>query len=209
MAKIARDHHRLKANVRLNYAPQGDVLRRFHLSDQFIRDLIGPLGSGKTQACMADILMLIDRQAVGRRPGAFYGVRASRWLVVRNTYRDLQTTTIKDWLAFTEPLRIGKFSQSNNGEPPHWNCHYTKPDGSTVLAEVLFESFDSGSDEKKGRGKQLTGVWFNERKELKKINVDQLHGRVGRYPPKAEVPDAEFRIIGDSNAPDRDHWLAS
>lgn len=32
-------------------------------------------------------------------------------------------------------------------------------------------------------------------------------GRVGRYPPRAQVPDAWNGVIGDTNAPDRDHWL--
>ena len=176
-------------------------MRTFHENaDIRNRVLIGPLASGKTQACIFEALHCIDTQTPDP-----HGVRRSRWVAARNTYVDLKTTTIKDWRAITDRIPGSSF---NNGPPPTWSCDYYQPDGTRVVAEVLFIAFDIETDAKKARGMQLTGVWYNEMKELHKANVDMLQGRVTRYPPKAEVPGAKFHIIGDSNAPDRDHWLA-
>ena len=191
----------LSPNCRLTYRAQGSTLREFHTqADIRNRVLIGPLASGKTQACIFEALHCIDNQTPDKN-----GVRRSRWVAARNTYVDLKTTTIKDWRAVTDTMPGCHFS---NGAPPTWTADYYKPDGTHVIAEVMFIAFDIESDHKKARGLQLTGVWFNELKELHKANVDMLQGRVTRYPPKAEVPDAKFHLIGDSNAPDRDHWLA-
>jgi len=73
----------------------------------------------------------------------------------------------------------------------------------------MFRSFDGPQDQRKARGMQLTGVWFNEMAELNKANVDLLMSRVKRYPSRQELPKGKFHILGDSNAPDRDHWLAT
>ena len=187
--------------TRAQYQPQGDVLRSFHQEyEQFVRVLIGPLGSGKTQACIFELLRQIDSQVQDVN-----GIRRSRWVVARNTQPDLFTTTIKDMREVIDPMQVGTFSL---GTPPTWKGEYQRPDdGSTVQFEVIFLAFDHADDSKKARGLQLTGVWFNEMKELKRANVDLLMSRVGRFPPRAQCPDAWNGCIGDTNAPDRDHWL--
>ena len=54
----------MRVDARLNYAPQGDTLRTFHSRYRdFIRVMIGPLASGKTQACISEILIRIHQQA--------------------------------------------------------------------------------------------------------------------------------------------------
>lgn len=190
------------ADVRVAYKPQGPVLGRFHRSKRFLRQLIGPLGSGKTQACIADLLHQIDTQVPDRD-----GVRRSRWAAARNTYRDLSGTTIKDFRAWTDQMQAGRFTQGGDASPT-WFAKYRRQDGTRVEAEVVFVAFDVEADVKKARGLQLTGLWLNETKELHKANVDMLMSRVGRYPPRAQVPNARHSVIGDTNAPDRDHWLA-
>ena len=188
--------------VRVKYKPQGATLRTFHRSrEKFVRVLVGPLGSGKTQACISELLNLIHEQSPGQD-----GVRRSRWVAARNTYPDLINTTIKDFKEWTDGMGLGRMVMS---APPRWECTYNHPDGTTVEAEVLFLAFDLPDDQKKARGLQLSGVWLNEMKELSRTNCDMLMSRVGRYPSRARVPDARSHVIGDSNAPDRDHWLAT
>ena len=186
--------------VSYQYKPQGPVLRSFHNSPDFVRILIGPLGSGKTNACIDEVIHQIDNQTPDRN-----NVRRSRWVAARNTYPDLLNTTIKDFRELVEEMGLGKFTMSS---PPRWECRYLKRDGTRVEAEVLFLAFDIPADEKKARGLQLSGVWLNETKELTRNNCDMLMSRVGRYPPKSQVRGAKSCVIGDSNAPDRDHWLA-
>ncbi len=196
-SRVSKD----SADVKLNYVAQGQTLREFHdvRCDYFTRNLIGPLGSGKTQACILEVLDHIHNQV----PAAD-NVRYSRVCVVRNTFPDLDTSTIPDFRAVVDPMGIGEFK---NASPPRWTCNYARNDGTTVKGEVIFRSFDGKEDEKKARGMQLSGCWFNEMKELNKANVDLVSSRVGRYPPRAKVRSPNTMIISDSNAPDRDHWL--
>jgi hypothetical protein len=183
----------------LRYAPQGTTLAEFHQSDAFVRALIGPLGSGKTQSCIVELIGRIHRQTPDRQ-----GVRRSRWAVTRNTYVDLQSTTIKDWREVVDPLELGRFV---GGSSPQQQIHYARTDGTTVQAEVMFLAFDRSEDVRKIRGLQLTGAWLNELKELNKAVVDMILARIGRFPPKSQVPEYWFGAIADSNAPARDHWL--
>ena len=63
------------------YSPQGSTLKEFHAHhDDFVRVLIGPLGSGKTQACIFEILRQIDSQIPDDQQR-----RRSRWVIARNT----------------------------------------------------------------------------------------------------------------------------
>jgi hypothetical protein len=189
----------LKHTIEVSYAPQGETLRAFHLATDYIRILIGPLGSGKTFAAIQELLKCIDNQSPDK-----LRVRRSRWAAVRNTQPDLQGTTIKDFCEVVDPLGIGKFTDSS---PPRYDIRYMRKDRTIVEAEVRFLALDIPKDEKKARGWQLSGLWLNEMSELNETNCNQLMGRVGRYPRRQDVPDRKSHIIGDTNAPDRDHWL--
>lgn len=134
-----------------------------------------------------------------------YNVRRSRIVCVRNSYPDLMNTVVKDFKEVVEQAEVGSF---RNTAPPIWTANYSLPNGTTVDAEVLFLAFDDPSDQKKARGLQLSGIYFNEMAELNKSNVDLLLSRVGRYPSKAQVPNANHFVIGDTNPAHRDHWLA-
>ena len=71
-----------------------------------------------------------------------------------------------------------------------------------------FLAFDRPDHVKKARGLQVTGVWLNETKELPKSVVDMLDLRHGRYPSKKEGVSCSWHgMLGDTNAPDEDHWL--
>ena len=133
------------------------------------------------------------------------GIRLSRWVACRNTYSELFTTTIKDWLSCNEYL--GEFSQGGKFPPIH-KMEYNLEDGTKVIAEMFFIAFDRPDHVKKARGMQLSGVWLNEVKELAKPVVDMLDLRHGRYPSKKEgVVCSWHGMLGDCNAPDEDHWL--
>lgn len=197
--------------ARVDYVPQGATLKDFHevRYDYHHRVLIGPLGSGKTQSAIAECLALIDEQPTRdeltlnqhgemvRMP-----VRRSRGVIARNTYTDLQNTTIKDWREWTDEMPVGKFVDGSAGKSPTWSAEYFKGDGTKVVAEVVFLAFDVERDIRKARGIQCSWVWCNEIKEMSRAIVNMLFGRTGRYPPRSRQI-----MIGDSNAPDRDHWL--
>lgn len=184
----------------LKYRAQGKTLDEFHKQPEFVRGVIGPLGSGKTFAAIFEILMQCHNQVPNRD-----GVRRSRWCVARNSFPDLNSATIPDFRSVTDNLPFGDFTM---GAPPKWEAKYKRKDGTYVEIQVMFRSFDGEQDVKKARGMQLTGIWVDELAEFHKANFDILIGRVKRFPPKAEAPKANFECLFTSNACPRDHWLA-
>ena len=76
----------------IRYRPPGPISKAFMLSDAFVRGIRGPFGSGKSTACVFEIMRRAREQ-----PAGFDGVRRSRWAILRNTYPELRTTTIKTW----------------------------------------------------------------------------------------------------------------
>jgi hypothetical protein len=156
----------------------------------------GPLGAGKTIATAFKVFKYICEQKPNRA-----GVRKSRWAIIRNTYPDLTSTTIRDWRTVV-PQGSGPFTM---GHPPEHKLDFDLPDGTRVEAEVLFIALDKPDDVKKLRGMQLTGVWINEMKEVPKAIFDMATGRVDRYP--APGTSNWVGIVGDTNSWDSDHWL--
>lgn len=186
--------------VEVRIQPQGQVLEDFFRSNKPIQIIRGPLGSGKTIQVCSKIPEIMRKQ----KPNA-QGVRLTRWAAVRNTYSELFSTTIKDWIEVNGYL--GEFNEGGK-KPPCHTLDFDLEDGTIVRAEMIFIAFDRPAHVKKARGLQLTGVWLNETKEINKAVVDMLDLRVGRYPSKKEgVTPTWHGMIGDTNSPDEDHWL--
>lgn len=188
-----------RPRIEMAYQPQGEVLEQYILSTAQRTFICGPLGSGKTNGSCWKSFRIICQQAPSRRDRA----RRSRILAVRNTYSDLFSTTIKDWLEMFEEL--GKFSKGGL-EPPTHHIEFDLLDGTWVESEMIFLALDRPEHVKKLRGMQLTAGWLNETKELNFSIVEMLDLRVGRYPPPAEGGPSWYGIYGDTNAPDTYHW---
>lgn len=157
---------------------------------------MGPLGSGKTTACCYEIM----RRALQQEPDE-RGIRATRWLVCRNTLPELETTTLPSWRQhFGTELGAWKMSA-----PVTHAWRFDVGDGTKVEADIYFLGLDSEDDAKKIRGMELTGAWINEGKDISKGVVDMITGRVDRFPAKKIRTWAG--VIIDTNMPDDDHWL--
>jgi hypothetical protein len=180
----------------VRYRPQGVVLRAFGQSLKDVQIIRGPLGSGKTKAVVFKIIKLLCEQ----RPNAA-GVRQSRVAAIRNTYPDLQTTTIREFKECVSPV-MGRLI---NGHPPMFKLDFMLPDESKVEAEIDFLALDRPDDIRKLRGTQYTFAWLNEVKELDKAVPDMVMGRIDRFP----TPGFSTWVgwIGDTNAWDESHWL--
>lgn len=182
----------LTDQLAINYRPPGPVAKAFLESQAFVRGIRGPFGSGKSTLCAVDI---IDR-AITLPPSA-NGKRRSRWAIVRQTYPELKTTTIKTWHEIVPP-QIGHWV--DQGPPTH------TLQSDDLDCEVMFLALDSPSDVKKLLSMDLTGAWINEAREIPKAILDGLTGRVGRYPSVAECQGGWSGITMDTNSPDSDHW---
>lgn len=178
--------------TQINYRPPGPVARAFMLSDAFFRGLMGPFGSGKSTACIMEILRRAKEQKIGAD-----GKRKTRWAVIRNTYPELRTTTIKSWHQWV-PAQLGRWVDT--GPPTH---HLQEGE---LDLEVLFIALDRPDDIAKLLSMELTGAWVNEAREVPKAVIDGLTGRVGRYPSVLMGGCSWSGIIADTNPPDQDHW---
>ena len=171
--------------------------RKFHRSEAFFRGLMGPIGSGKSVACVNEVL----RNAFSQAPNEAC-IRKTRWAAVRNTYPELKSTTIKTWQDWV-PDSICPIVW---GAPITGTMRVRLPDNTKVELEILFLALDKPKDVKKLLSLELTGIWFNEAREIPKSVVDAGTGRVGRYPPKREGGPTQKSVIADTNPPDDDHW---
>ena len=173
---------------------------RFFNSDAFVRGLMGPVGSGKSYACCAEIF----RRAVQQRPSPRDGIKYSRFAIVRNTHPMLRTTTLKTWLELLPEAMWGPVKYA-----PPITHHIKLPprDGAAGIdMEVIFLALDDPKDVRKVLSLELTGAWVNEARELPKAIIDGLTHRVGRFPSKADGGPTWRGVIMDTNPPDDDHY---
>lgn len=171
------------------------TMEKFHECTAEVRSLMGPIGSGKSVACVMDLNMLAQDQAPDQN-----GVRNTRWAIIRNTYRELIDTTMETFFQWV-PKRYGAYRA---GDMKFILCYdHPSGDGTLCRAEFLFRALDKPDDIKKLLSLELTGGWINEAREIPKQVLDMLIGRVGRYPNTGVTWSG---IIMDTNPPDSDHW---
>lgn len=176
----------------ITYQPPGPVGDAFLQSAAFVRGIRGPIGSGKSTACCVEIV----RKALEQQPVAD-GKRRTRWAIIRNTYPELRTTTMKTWWGLV-PQNVGQWK--DEGPPSHIL------EGEDFHIEVMFLALDRPDDIKKLLSLELTGAWINEAREVPKAILDALTGRVGRFPAMKDGGCTWFGILMDTNPPDSDHW---
>ena len=160
------------ATIEIHMKPQGPVLEAFMASMARVAAIMGPLGSGKTYQSCQKLFTLMCQQKPNPE-----NLRKTRWCAIRNTYPDLTTTTIKDWRELFGEL--GRY-KAGGIEPPTHYLDFDLPDGSRVMAEVIFLAMDREDHVKKLRGMQVTGFWA-QRDE----GAAQVRRRYGRPAPRA------------------------
>lgn len=186
----------MSREVVYNAAP---TIARFHASEAFIRGVGGPIGSGKS----VGMCMEAARLAFLQKPMPD-GVRRTRGAIIRNTYPELKSTTIKTWLDWYKPQWYGRIVYD---APIYQRLSLGKcQDGYDVELEVVFLALDRPDDVKKLLSLEVSWVWMNEAKELPKSILDAATGRVGRYPAKKDVECTNACVFMDTNMPDDDHW---
>jgi len=178
------------------YKPTGEVSRSFLKSDKFVRGIRGPVGSGKSAACCVELFRRASQQAVNPMTKK----RHSRVAIIRNTFPELRTTTVKTWLDWFPEDIFGKF----NWQPPY--THMIR--FADMEMECLFLALDRPDDVKKLLSLELTMAFINEAREIGKSIVDAVSMRVGRYPAMKDGGCTFSGVIMDTNSPEDDHWWA-
>jgi hypothetical protein len=182
----------------------GPTAEALYWSDADIVGIQGPVGSGKTTTTLKSRL----RRALMMPRSTIDGTRRYKLLVVRETYRQLWSTTIPSYLEVF-PKHLGTWS-GGRGAPVSHVIAFDDGHG-PIEFEAQFMAF--GDDVIAAmRGIQTTDIWLNETDTVPIEVLTAGIGRIDRWPGAShfEGYPPELRgygqIICDFNAPDEDNW---
>jgi len=187
------------SELRLNWQSPGPVATAFLRDKNFVSMILGPIGSGKSTTCVFKGLNKLKCQPVGTRTK----IRRRRLGIIRQTYPELKTTTIRTWHEWL-PATMGKWQAEG---PPIHVVPFTLADGTLAELEAIFLALESEDDLKKLLSLELSDAWLNEARESPEEIIKHLQGRVGRFPPASDGGCVEPQIWADSNFPDTEHWI--
>lgn len=157
------------------------------LSDARVRAIVGPLGSGKSMGCIAELV----RRACTQEP--YNGVRYTRFACIRNTLQQLRQTVLADIKQYVGEVCSFYATDST------MQMRLSLPDGTRVHSDLMLIPLDTPDDVRRLLSLQLTGAFINEFREVPISIVGPLLGRTGRYPSRV-MGGATWRgIIMDSN----------
>ena len=170
-----------------------------HTSDDFVRVIMGPYGSGKSTWAITEIV-----KRASDSPACSSGRRKCRWGIVRNTSGELQSTTLATWLSW-----FGELGDIRKRQKPILTYEHTFNDGKGIVElELLFIALDRPEDVRKIKSLELTGCYINELSEVPKAALAHMKGRVNRYPSKAFCQQPYWSgIIADTNPCPMNHWI--
>lgn len=173
------------------------------VSAEFLKDntsqvklLFGCVGSGKSSTCDVALYMMARQM-----PPGYDCIRRSRWAVIRSTYSQLKTTTIKTWQEWFPPEVFGDVK----GDSPM--THYIKHDDLDM--EVIFLALDSLADINRLKSLELTGAYINEAQFVASSDIlSTVLERTNRYPGNiyGGALDRPL-VIMDCNPPPTSHWI--
>lgn len=176
--------------IKYSYLPV-PTIQRFAQDDSFIRGLEGPFGSGKSSGC---VIEMVNRGLAQRHSPD--GIRHTRWAVVRNTYSQLASTTIKTVFQWFPPHYFGTYLESKHT--------YTIRAFEHTDIEMMFLALDRPQDISKLLSLELTGGWINEGREVPWSIFEAMTGRVGRWPAQRDGGPSWSGLFADTNPPDTD-----
>lgn len=177
------------------YRVTGRCLSDYLESRKMVSVIQGPIRSGKSKVSNLKVAAISGEQWPG--PDS---VRRTRWGVIRNTYAELTTTTMRTWTdTFPEDL-YGKIIWS---KPAFQEIRYND-----IAMEIDFLALDKPDDVKKLRSGEYTGFYINELQYIPKELFDECTSRAGAYPARKDGGARWYGVIADMNAPDEDHFTA-
>ncbi len=165
--------------------------------ENHVKILMGPVGSGKSVTCCMHMYMTALKMPPGHD-----GKRRCKWGVVRNTYSQLKTTTIRTWLNWFPEEIFGKI----RGDSPL--THQIKSDD--VEIEIIFLAVESLSDLQRLKSLEVTGIYVNEAQFFQSRELLQSFiERTDRYPDNHMQGGSLGKklLIMDCNPPSNRHWI--
>lgn len=177
----------------------GPKALEFHKDRQSrVKLLIGPFATGKSTSAAYDLIEIASKCV---RPDAF-GVKRSRFAVIRNTYPELRDTTIRTYFDWFPPEVFGSYNQTDKS-------YKIKIEDREI--EIIFKPLDSPKDVRDLLSLELTGAHVDEAREIHQDVLKGLLGRVGRYPSTKSIGGDPFitppQVVLTTNYPSTQHWL--
>ena len=170
------------------------TIRRFSHSEARHRIIIGPFRSGKSSGCLMELIYRGQQQA----PSAS-GIRRTRFAVIRNTFRQLESTTMRTVFDWFPPGQFGVHKVADH--------QYIIDKFQGCRIELDFMALDRPDHVKNLLSLEVTGIWVNEGREIPKEIWDGLDGRIGQWPRAKEEGCTWAGIILDTNPPNEGHWI--
>ena len=184
------------------YNPSATAVQ-FHTDDSFVRGVVAGVGTGKSVMMIQELL----RRGFQQDPSSD-GVRRTRMGLVRATYPNLRTTTVKTFSHWVPPL----LAPVRQTAPMTSVFAGGLPDGTRFEMEFVFIALENAQDVQKLKSFEFTMIFINEAREVAFEVYDVCKERVGRFPPLDPLTNqggCTFSgVIFDSNPPDEDHWIA-
>lgn len=182
----------------------GPIAERMYWDDGDVVGIQGPVGSGKTTTLLKSRV----RRAIMMPRSTVDGWRRYKLLVIRQTYRQLWSTTIPSYLE-TYPKSLGEWS-GGRGDPVRHVVQFEDEHGPI---EFVVEFMAFGDDVVASmRGVQTTDIWLNETDTVPVEVLTAGIGRIDRWPGRHHFagypPELQGygQIVCDFNAPDEDNW---
>jgi len=169
------------------------TLKKFHESNAEIRCIVGAVGSGKTSGASVELFKYIPDHL-----WATYGIRNTRWVILRNTYPELRDTTqrtVFDWFPH------GELRRQENIYTLKWEIEEGRHKGVKLNVEAMFRSCDRPEEIGKFKSLEITGYWIDESIEVAEEVKRILKNRIGRFPRRCP----ERFGIETTNPPDVEH----
>jgi len=106
----------------------------------YVRVIAGPIGSGKSVCCCHELMRLAMQQKPNKR-----GERLSKTLIVRNTFDQLRSTTMKTFMDWFPHVHWGLYKASEKT----FYMDHSLPDGTRIKVEFMFMPLDTPDDVRK------------------------------------------------------------
>lgn len=162
-------------------------------SDARIRHIMGPFRSGKSSGSVVEIV----RRAAMQKRGPD-GYRRTKWMVVRNTMKELKDTTLATWLSWFPSGTIGYWKETGSS-------YFIEVDD--IRAQVMFRALDRPEDAKDLLSLEVTGAYFNEVREIDREILEKTDGRIGQFPSMKDGGPSWYGIWADTNPPEEGSYL--
>ncbi|CAA0096193.1 Uncharacterised protein [Starkeya nomas] len=188
------------------WEPPGPIAEAFALDfHSLFKGIGGPVGGGKTTTC------IFSSQAFSASmPTCLDGVVRSKGVVVRDSFRTLEKTTLASWFTWFPKDHPSWTYTGGNDRPAVHTLRFRLPGDRMLESVTEFVGIGDKRVEDILRGWEGSWAWMNEADLMVRDVLDYLTQRIRRYPSKRLLPpgiDPPGQVMADFNMPDIDNWL--